>query len=127
MSEGGAAEAEGRWRAIAESDDFTTLMRERRRLTSVLMAVSLGWFAIFLLLATFAKDFMGGAVFAEELTVAYVLGLSQFVLTFVVIRIYAKRADGRFAELEQRVAASVEGGGGADDQPERTPFAGGPR
>src|SRR5688500_18443665 len=94
-----------RWRAIAASDEFQTLVRERRRATVRLGGVSMGWFALFLILLVYAKDFMNGAVVADELTVAYVMGLSQFALTYVVIRAYSKLGDGRFAELQEKAIA----------------------
>lgn len=96
------------WRAIAQSEDFGRLLRERRRTALGLGVLGLGWWALFMLLVAFAPGLMGRTVVADELTLAYLLGLTQVPMTWLVIWCYTKRADGRFDELERLAAA---GGG----------------
>jgi uncharacterized membrane protein (DUF485 family) len=91
------------WRAIAHSDAFATLVRERRRTALRLGALGLGWWALFMLAVAFAPSLLATTVGSDDLTLAYLLGLTQVPMTFLVIWLYTTRADGRLTRLERAV------------------------
>ncbi|MGQ0467775.1 MAG: DUF485 domain-containing protein [Sporichthyaceae bacterium] len=90
---------------IYNSPEFNELRSRFRRLVFPLVAAFLAWYVLYVLTATYAREFM-----AEELVgkinVALVFGLLQFVSTFGIAWLYAKRAgteiDGRAAALKAR-------------------------
>lgn len=96
---------------IYNSPEFNELRRRFQRLVFPLVAAFLAWYFLYVVCATYANDFM-----AEELVgrinVGLVFGLLQFVSTFGIAYLYAKRAeteiDGRSTALRER----WEAGGG---------------
>lgn len=94
---------------VYDSPEFAELRSRFRRLVFPLVGGFLAWYALYVLTATYAHDFM-----AEELVghinVGLVFGLLQFASTFGIAYFYAKRAaiviDGRSAALKSR----LEGG-----------------
>jgi uncharacterized membrane protein (DUF485 family) len=97
------------WRAIAQSQEFERLVRERRRTAVGLGVLGLGWWALFILAVAFAPDILATAVGTDGLTLAYLLGLTQVPMTFAVLWLYVKRADGRLDQLERTAIAAAEG------------------
>jgi uncharacterized membrane protein (DUF485 family) len=65
------------------------------------MVVTLSVFGVYLALATFADGFMGSTV--GGVPVAWLLAMSQVLLTWAVTWTYMRKADREFAPLEQRV------------------------
>lgn len=90
---------------IHDSGEFTELRSRFRRLVFPLVAAFMAWYLLYVLTATYAREFM-----AEELTgrinVGLVFGVLQFVSTFGIAYLYAKRAEARIdpiaARLQQR-------------------------
>jgi uncharacterized membrane protein (DUF485 family) len=70
---------------------------------------ALGWWALFILAVAFAPDILATAVGNDGLTLAYLLGLTQVPMTFAVLSLYVKRADGRLDQLERTTIAAAEG------------------
>lgn len=97
--------------AMYNSPEFNELRRRFQRLVFPLVAAFLAWYFLYVVCATYANDFM-----AEELVgrinVGLVFGLLQFVSTFGIAYLYARRAeteiDGRSTALRER----WEAGGG---------------
>lgn len=92
---------EGRTTAYDEiyaSPEFAQLRSRFRRLVFPLVGAFLAWYAIYVLTATYAADFM-----AEELVgrinVGLVFGLLQFASTFGIAWWYARRAETELDEL----------------------------
>jgi uncharacterized membrane protein (DUF485 family) len=93
------------WRGIERSPEFQELVRARRRF---LVPIAVVFFAIvgaYLLLVSFAHGFMSKQV--GGLPMAYVLALTQVLLTWVVTWLYLRKADSTFTPLERRVAETV--------------------
>jgi uncharacterized membrane protein (DUF485 family) len=86
------------WGRIARSAAFQTLTTARRRFVVPAAIASLGWFLAFILLCGLAQDFMAESVY-QGLTVAYVLGLSQIVMVWVVSWLYLRVSDRRLDAL----------------------------
>lgn len=94
---------------IYESPEFAELRSRFRRLVFPLVGAFLAWYALYVLTATYAHDFMAEEV-VGNINVGLVFGLLQFASTFGIAYFYAKRAataiDGRAAALKAR----LEGG-----------------
>jgi uncharacterized membrane protein (DUF485 family) len=86
------------WGEIAGSPAFRTLATARERFVVPATIASLGWFLVFLLLCGFAPDFMAQSIY-EGLTVAYVVGLSQIVMVWVVSWLYLRVSDRKLDPL----------------------------
>jgi uncharacterized membrane protein (DUF485 family) len=95
------------WAAIARRPDFQELVARRRRFVVSALSFAVAWFGGFLLMTSYAHGFMQ-QVIVPGLTVAYVLGFSQFVLVWVLTALYLRSAGGTFDELERTV---VDGAG----------------
>jgi uncharacterized membrane protein (DUF485 family) len=95
--------------AIAQSPDFETLRRTLRRFVFPVAAAFLIWYALYVLLSAFARDFMSTKV-VGNINVALVFGLLQFVTTFAIAWWYARYADRRIDPLSAQLKASVENG-----------------
>jgi uncharacterized membrane protein (DUF485 family) len=94
--------------AVASSEDFIELRRTFRRFVFPMTAAFLIWYALYVLLSTYAPGFMSKQV-VGAIHLGLVLGLLQFVSTFAITMIYARWADRTFdqraAELSERVLA----------------------
>ncbi|MFF0815895.1 DUF485 domain-containing protein [Rhodococcus sp. NPDC003318] len=83
------------------SPEFQDLRRRLRRFVFPMTAVFLTWYAVYVLLATYASDFMATKVIGN-INLGVVLGLGQFVTTFLITALYVKFAN---RELDPRAAA----------------------
>jgi uncharacterized membrane protein (DUF485 family) len=101
--------AASKYVTVAESPDFDTLRRTLRRFVFPLAAAFLIWYALYVLLSAYARDFMGTKV-VGNINVALIFGLLQFVSTFLIAWLYARYADRRFDPLAEKLKARVENG-----------------
>ena len=96
----------GSYREVADSPEFAALRRTFRRFVFPMSALFLGWYLLYVLLSIYATDFMSTKVIGN-IHLGLVIGLLQFVSTFVITTVYARWADRRFdpaaAELARRV------------------------
>ncbi|MFC7448186.1 DUF485 domain-containing protein [Rhodococcus daqingensis] len=86
------------------SPEFQELRSRLRRFVFPMTAFFLAWYAAYVLLATYATDFMATKVIGN-VNLGVVLGLGQFVSTFVITALYVKFAN---RELDPRAAAIRE-------------------
>jgi uncharacterized membrane protein (DUF485 family) len=97
---------------VRDSAEFAELAARRRRLTIALMAVFVVWYGAFLVLAAYARHFMGESIY-RGFTVGYLLALSLIAMTWLLAWVYirvsnkeleplAQRAAGRAREVERR-------------------------
>ncbi|GGL13949.1 DUF485 domain-containing protein [Nocardia jinanensis] len=93
---------------VAASPDFAELVDRRTGFVRVALAGSILWFGAFVILTAYAHNFMGQFV-ARGVTVAYALGLSQFVLVWVVTAAYLRASTRVFVPLENRALEAVTG------------------
>jgi uncharacterized membrane protein (DUF485 family) len=98
------------YRQVAESPDFAELRRTLRRFVFPMTAVFLAWYALYVLLSAYARDFMDTKV-VGNINVALVFGLLQFVTTFLIAWLYARYAGRRLDPIAERLRARVEQGG----------------
>ncbi len=100
---GGASFAE-----VQATDEFQGLKRTLRRFVFPATALFLGWYLLYILLTAYARDFMSTKVFGE-INVAYILGLLQFVSTFVIAFVYSRYAEKRFDPTADAIRHRLEG------------------
>jgi uncharacterized membrane protein (DUF485 family) len=90
------------WTRIERSPEFRELTSRRHRFIKGAAAVTFVSFAIYLGLATFATDFMGTTVLGG-MPMAWLVAMTQVLVTWAVTWTYLRKADGEFAPLEERV------------------------
>ena len=87
--------------AIQANPEFQDLRRALRRFVFPTAIFFLVWYAAYVLLGAFAHDFMATKVFGN-VNVGLLLGLGQFVTTFLITGLYIRFAN---RELDPRAAA----------------------
>ena len=103
------------WERAARTPELRELVGRRRRFVIPATAVALVWTFGFVLLASYAQDFMATEI-VDGLTVAYVLGLSVFAMTWTLIWLYLRISDNELEPREQRAAEAAQRS--AQDAPE---------
>jgi len=99
-----------RFVAVQASPEFQELRDRLRRFVFPMTAVFLLWYFAYVLLGAFAHDFMATRVWGD-INVGVLIGLGQFVTTFLITFIYVRFAN---RELDPRAEAiRDELGGGA--------------
>jgi uncharacterized membrane protein (DUF485 family) len=98
------------WEAVERWPEFQELVHRRRSFVLPATIFYLSWYMGFILLASYAPDFMGESVY-EGLTVGYVLALTQFVMVAVLGLGYLRKADRDFDPLAAQIVEKAGGGG----------------
>ncbi|WP_214369618.1 DUF485 domain-containing protein [Pseudonocardia sp. H11422] len=93
------------WRAVHVSTPFQELAARRGRFVRVATVAVLGWFAVFLLVVGVAPA-LAGQVVAAGMTVGFLLGMSQFVLAWLLTWRYLKLSATVFSGLEAAALAA---------------------
>ncbi|MGJ6122778.1 DUF485 domain-containing protein [Mycolicibacterium sp. Y3] len=86
---------------VQSSPEFQELRTKLRRFVFPMTAFFLIWYGLYVLLGAFAHDFMATKVFGN-VNLGLLLGLGQFVTTFLITGIYVRFAN---RELDPRAAA----------------------
>ncbi|QHC28841.1 MULTISPECIES: DUF485 domain-containing protein [unclassified Streptomyces] len=86
---------------VQQSADFAALRRAHRSFAFPLTIAFIAWYLLYVLLSGYAGGFMGTKV-VGNLNVALVLGLAQFLTTFLIAWWYARHAA---AELDPKAGA----------------------
>ncbi|AOW94969.1 hypothetical protein BFN03_13625 [Rhodococcus sp. WMMA185] len=89
---------------MQSSPEFQQLRHRLRSFVFPMTAFFLAWYACYVLLATYAHDFMAIKVIGN-VNIGIVLGLGQFVTTFAITALYVKFAN---RELDPRARAIRE-------------------
>jgi uncharacterized membrane protein (DUF485 family) len=101
---------EGRYGTVQGSDDFGALRRAFRNFVFPTTVAFLVWYALYVVLSAYARNFMGTKV-VGNINIALVFGLLQFVSTFLIAWLYSRYAGRRLDPASQRLRDEVEGGG----------------
>lgn len=96
---------------LQRSEDFADLRSRFRRFVFPMTALFLAWYFLYVLLSTYAPAFMSTKVFGN-INVGLILGLGQFVSTFVITIIYVRWADREFDPRAAALATTI----GEDDR-----------
>ena len=79
------------YRQAQDSPEFTELRRRFRRFAVPMTVAFFVWYLLYVLLSTYADDFMAEKVFGD-VNVGILLGLAQFVTTFLITQLYVRHA-----------------------------------
>jgi uncharacterized membrane protein (DUF485 family) len=78
--------------AAQNSPEFQDLTKRFRSFAFPMTFAFLAWYLLYVLLSTYAHDFMSTEVFGN-VNVGLLLGLGQFVSTFVITHLYVAHAN----------------------------------
>jgi uncharacterized membrane protein (DUF485 family) len=103
---------------IAASPEFDGLRRALRRFVFPMTVAFFSWYALYVILSAYARDFMGTVLFGN-INVALVFGLLQFVTTFLIAWLYARYADRKLDPVAEDIGARIHAGEyrPSDEQP----------
>ncbi len=98
------------YQALYDDPEFAELRRRFRRLVFPLLGAGLAWYALYVVFATYAHDFMGEELLGR-INVGLIFGLLQFVSTFGIAYLYAKRAETEIDPRSRSLVAKFNAGG----------------
>lgn len=101
--------AEVDYGAVQASSEFQRLRRTHRSFVFPVLGVCLAWYFAYVLLASYAHDFMSTRVFGS-VNVAMVLGIAQVITTFAVTTWYVHYANKRLDPLAEEIRDEIETG-----------------
>lgn len=93
--------------AVEESPSFVELKRRHRSFVWPLTIAFLVWYFAYVLLSSFAAEFMGTRVWGD-ITIGLLLGLGQFVTTFAITMAYVSYANRRVDPLSAEIRGELE-------------------
>lgn len=97
------------WTAVQAGADFQQLRRRLRGFVFPVTAGFLAWYLLYVLLASYAPDFMATKVLGN-INIGLIFGLLQFVSTFAITIAYVRFADRKLDPLAEKIRDEVEGG-----------------
>lgn len=98
------------YQEVQDSAEFVQLRSRLRRFVFPMSAAFLVWYLAYVLLASYARDFMATPVFGN-INVGLIIGLLQFVSTFTITTVYVNYADKHLDPAAERLRLQIEGGG----------------
>ncbi|WP_328341891.1 DUF485 domain-containing protein [Micromonospora sp. NBC_00421] len=102
-----AESAAERYLAVQRSDEFVGLRRALRSFVFPMTVAFFLWYALYVILSAYARDFMGTKLFGSNINVALVFGLLQFVSTFLIAWLYSRYADRKLDPVADRIRAEI--------------------
>lgn len=92
---------------VQESAEFGELRRAHRSFAFPLTIAFILWYMVYVLLSNYAGDFMGIKLFGN-INVALVLGLAQFLTTFLIAWWYSHHAATKLDPKAEAIKARME-------------------
>ena len=102
------ATPEDRYLVVQRSDEFAGLRRALRRFVFPMTVAFFLWYALYVILCAYARDFMSIKV-VGNINVALIFGLLQFVTTFLIAWLYSRYADKNLDPVADRIKAEMLG------------------
>jgi uncharacterized membrane protein (DUF485 family) len=102
------ATTEPDWQGFQDSQEFGRL---RKAVRSFVFPVTIGfllWYLLYLIMAAYARDFMDAKVLGN-INVGLIIGLLQFVSTFVITTLYVRFANKNLDPAAQAIRERIEG------------------
>jgi uncharacterized membrane protein (DUF485 family) len=93
---------------VQASPEFAELRSRLRRFVFPMSAAFLLWYLLFVLLASYAPEYMATPVLGA-INVGLILGLLQFVSTFAIATLYGRYADRHLDPVAGRLHDWIEG------------------
>jgi uncharacterized membrane protein (DUF485 family) len=97
-----------KYREVQASDEFAGLRRKLRNFVFPMTIAFFLWYALYVLLSAYARDFMAVKI-VGNINVALVLGLLQFVSTFVIAWYYSRFAARELDPIADKIGADMLG------------------
>ncbi|MEU2794395.1 DUF485 domain-containing protein [Streptomyces sp. NPDC007100] len=94
---------------VQTSPEFTELRRSYRSFAFPLTVAFIAWYLLYVLLSSYAGGFMGTKVLGN-VNVAFVLGVAQFVTTFLIAWWYSRHAAAKLDPKADAIKSRLEGG-----------------
>jgi uncharacterized membrane protein (DUF485 family) len=94
---------------VQESAEFGELRRAHRSFAFPLTLGFISWYLLYVLLSIYADDFMGTKLFGN-FNVAFVLGLAQFLTTFLIAWWYERHSSSKLDPKAEAIKSRMEGG-----------------
>ncbi|TDC03638.1 DUF485 domain-containing protein [Nonomuraea longispora] len=92
---------------VQGSSEFQDLKRRFRRWTFPMTVAFLAWYLLYVVLSGWARDFMGIKVWGD-INVGLILGLLQFVSTFLIAWAYSRHAEKALDPIADKLRHEVE-------------------
>lgn len=93
---------------VQHGAEFGELRRTYRSFAFPLTLAFIAWYLLYVLLSNYAGDFMGTKLFGN-INVALVLGLGQFLTTFLIAWLYSRHAANRLDPRAEAIRNRMEG------------------
>lgn len=93
---------------VQQSSEFGQLRRTYRSFAFPLTIGFIAWYLLYVLLSNYAGGFMASKV-AGNINVAFVLGLAQFLTTFLIAWWYSRHAAARLDPKAEAIKSRLEG------------------
>jgi uncharacterized membrane protein (DUF485 family) len=97
------------WEEIASRPEFQVLRHRLRSFVFPMTGLFLGWYLLYVLLASYAPAFMAIKLFGN-INIGLVFGLLQFVSTFLITFLYVRFADRKLDPLAAQLRDDIETG-----------------
>ena len=97
------------YRAVQASPEFQELRSRLRRFVFPMSALFLIWYFAYVMLGAFAHDFMAIKVWGD-INVGILIGLGQFVSTFLITAIYVRFANRDLDPRAEAIRTKLERG-----------------
>ncbi|PZG09381.1 DUF485 domain-containing protein [Nonomuraea aridisoli] len=92
---------------VQESSEFQDLKRRFRRWTFPMTVAFLAWYLLYVVLSGWARGFMAIEVLGH-INVGLILGLLQFVSTFLIAWAYSRHAERKLDPIADKLRHEVE-------------------
>jgi uncharacterized membrane protein (DUF485 family) len=103
-----ASTSAARYLEVQNSEEFAKLRKALRSFVFPMTAAFFLWYALYVLLSAYARGFMAVKLIGN-INVALVLGLLQFVSTFVIAWLYSRYAEKNLDPLADKIRAELDG------------------
>ena len=97
------------YQEVQRAPEFQELRHRLRRFIFPMSVAFLLWYLLYVLLASYAPAFMSTKL-VGNINVGLVIGLLQFVSTFVITTVYVRYANRRLDPSAERLREMIEGG-----------------
>ncbi|MFH8611380.1 DUF485 domain-containing protein [Streptomyces sp. NPDC018029] len=92
---------------VQGSSEFGELRRSHRSFAFPLTIAFIAWYLVYVLLSNYAGDFMGTKLFGN-INVALILGLGQFLTTFLIAWFYSRHAAAQLDPKAEGIKSRME-------------------
>lgn len=97
-----------RYEQIQASSEFVKLRARLRRFVFPMSVAFLAWYLLYVLLAAYQPEFMSVKL-AGNLNVGLLIGVLQFVSTFVITTVYVNYANKHLDPSAEQIRGQLEG------------------